>query len=180
MEDDDRLIAAVAAGDDGALRALFERHAPWLAGRLRRALPAGAVEDVLQETFIAVWRGAGSYRADGEAGAWLWGIARRQVAMWARKTGRPHLPLELLPSAAEDPATVAVRSVDLQRAFAALGPEGSAERELARLVFVEDWPVAEVAAHFDIPQGTVKSRVFRLRRSLQAALGGRGGTRSGS
>ena len=60
--DDDALIAAVARGDDVALRELFARHAPWLAGRLRGVLPAAEVEDVLQETFLAVWRGAGGYR----------------------------------------------------------------------------------------------------------------------
>ncbi len=40
------------------LRELFDRHAPWVAARLRRTMPAHAVEDALQETFIAVWRGA--------------------------------------------------------------------------------------------------------------------------
>ena len=57
--DDDELIAALAAGDDTALRELFRRHAPWLAGRLGAALPPPDVEDVLQETFLAVWKGAG-------------------------------------------------------------------------------------------------------------------------
>jgi len=37
--DDDALIAAVAGGDDTALRVLFSRHAPWLAARLRAVLP---------------------------------------------------------------------------------------------------------------------------------------------
>ena len=60
--DDDELIAAVAGGDDAGLRELFSRHAPWLAARLRGVLPAAEVEDVLQETFLAVWRGAGGYR----------------------------------------------------------------------------------------------------------------------
>jgi RNA polymerase sigma-70 factor, ECF subfamily len=46
--DDDELIAALAAGDDTALRELFTRHASWLAARLRAALPASDVEDVLQ------------------------------------------------------------------------------------------------------------------------------------
>ena len=62
--DDDALIAAVAGGDDTALRELFARHAPWLAARLRTVLPAAEVEDVLQETFLAVWRGAAGYRPD--------------------------------------------------------------------------------------------------------------------
>jgi RNA polymerase sigma-70 factor (ECF subfamily) len=60
--DDDELIAALAAGDDTALRELFARHAPWLAARLRAALPPPDVEDVLQETFLAVWKGAGGYQ----------------------------------------------------------------------------------------------------------------------
>lgn len=69
--DNDQMIAAVAAGDEAALRELFSRHAPWLAARLRAVLPAADVEDVLQEKFIAVWRGAGSYRPEGAAGGWL-------------------------------------------------------------------------------------------------------------
>src|SRR6266566_4417071 len=67
--DDDGLVARVAAGDDTALRELFSRHAPWLAARLRAALPAAEVEDVLQETFLAVWRGADGYRPGGAAAA---------------------------------------------------------------------------------------------------------------
>ena len=77
---DDQLLKAVASGDHGALRGLFDRHSPWLASRFGRSLPARAVEDVLQETFIAIWRGAGRYQGQGEVGAWMWGIARRQAA----------------------------------------------------------------------------------------------------
>jgi RNA polymerase sigma-70 factor (ECF subfamily) len=60
--DDEELVARVAAGDDTALRELFSRHAPWLAVRLRSVLAASDVEDVLQETFLAVWTGARRYR----------------------------------------------------------------------------------------------------------------------
>jgi RNA polymerase sigma-70 factor (ECF subfamily) len=92
--DDDELIAAVAGGDDAGLRELFSRHAPWLTARLRSVLPAAEVEDVLQETFLAVWRGAGGYRSggSGSAGGWVWGIARRQAALFLRRRG----PAELL------------------------------------------------------------------------------------
>ena len=177
--DDEQLIAAVAAGDDGALRELFARHAPWLAARLQRTLPAAVVEDVLQETFIAVWRGARGYRAAGAPGAWLWGIARRQAATWARKHGRPDLALDdeahRAPTrtlgASPDPAATAAERVDLERAFAALGPPDAPQHELARLLLVEDRPLADVAAWLGIPEGTVKSRAFTLRRALRAALG---------
>ncbi|HYI14576.1 MAG TPA: RNA polymerase sigma factor [Thermomicrobiales bacterium] len=163
---DDELIAAVGAGDQMALKELFERHAPWIAGRLRRTLPVDAVEDVVQETFVAAWRGAGSYAGGGEVGGWLWGIARRQAVTWLRKHGRV-APEVWLPDVS-DPATVAATRVDLERAVATLGPEG---RELLRLLYVEDRPVAEVARALDVPAGTVKSRAYKLRRTLQAALG---------
>ncbi|CAN5878411.1 hypothetical protein BH23ACT11_BH23ACT11_19030 [soil metagenome] len=102
MMGDENMIRAVAAGSDKALRELFDRHAPWISARLRRSLSASAAEDVLQETFIAVWRGAGGYKSEGEVGAWIWGIARNQTAMWARKHGRPEIELE--PAESEDPA----------------------------------------------------------------------------
>src|ERR1700727_1218497 len=85
--DDDELIAGLAGGDDTALRELFARHAPWLAARLRKALPADDVEDVLQETFLAVWKNARTYQPRGTPAAWLWVIARNQAALLLRKRG---------------------------------------------------------------------------------------------
>ena len=175
--DDDGLIARVAAGDDEALRELFSRHAPWLAARLRLVLPASDVEDVLQETFLGLWRGAAGYRPEGTAGGWLWGIARRQAAMFLRRRG----PAELvLPAVVEadlggvgDPTEAALSRVELEKAVAALGPPGGPDRETWQLFCVEDRSVAEVAALMGVPEGTVKSRAHRARRTLRAALGDR-------
>jgi RNA polymerase sigma-70 factor, ECF subfamily len=171
MDDTERL-KAVSKGDDLALRELFELHAPWLASRLRRSMPPDAVEDVLQETFIAVWRNARSFKGDGEVGAWLWGIARRQAAMWLRKRGRSEVELETDVRGSDDPATAAANKADLERALATRGPAGSEHRELVRLLWEEGHSIAEVASRLGIPEGTVKSRVYRVRRLLQAALEG--------
>ena len=174
--DDDELIAAVAAGDDGALRELFSRHAPWLAARLRSLLPASDVEDVLQETFLGVWRGAASYRAQGAAGGWIWTIARRQAALFLRRAGHSALVLPAVIAAdghhAADPAEAALSRAAIAEAVIALGPEGSPEREAWRLLYVEDRPVAEVAELMGVPVGTVKSRAHRARRLMRAALHG--------
>jgi RNA polymerase sigma-70 factor (ECF subfamily) len=181
--DDDELIAAIAAGDDGALRELFSRHAPWLAARLRAVLPAADVEDVLQETFLAVWRGAEGYRP-GSGGGWLWGIARRQAALWLRRHGRsvPTLDVDMDAAdvlgrrgpavAADDPAQEVSSRAELEQAVATLGPTGGPEREVWRLLYVEDRSVAEVARLTGVPVGTVKSRAYRVRRLLRAALRG--------
>jgi len=179
--DDDELIAAIASGDGGgdtALRELFSRHAPWLAARLRKALPPDDVEDVLQETFIAVWQNAKTYQPRGTPAAWLWVIARNQAAMLLRKRGQPPVPLpgeetgeteEAGPSA--DPADAVLARAELAAATQALnGADRHAEREVWQLLYVEDRPVAEVAQLTGVPEGTVKSRAHRARRLLRAAL----------
>jgi RNA polymerase sigma-70 factor (ECF subfamily) len=179
--DDDDLVARIAVGDDAALRELFGRHASWLAVRLRALLPAADVEDVLQETFLAAWRGAGGYRPQGACGGWLWGIARRQAALLLRRRS-PSRQAELaLPAVLgsdqmaaagpeTDPAETALARAELAVAVAALGPAGSPEREVWRLMYEEDRPVAEVAELLGVPPGTVKSRAHRARRLLRAAL----------
>jgi RNA polymerase sigma-70 factor (ECF subfamily) len=171
--DNDELIAAMAGGDDAALRELFTRHAPWLAARLRAVLPAADVEDVLQETFLAAWRGAAGYRMEG-AGGWLWGIARRQAALWLRRRGHAELLLPALVAAdgrhPADPAEAALSRAELADAVKALGPEGGPQRETWRLMYVEDKTVAEVAELMGVPEGTVKSRAHRARQLMRAAL----------
>ena len=182
--DDEELVARVAAGDDVALRELFSRHAPWLAARLRSVLSAPDVEDVLQETFLAVWTGARRYRPESPPAAWIWGIARRQAALFLRRRGPAALLLPVVVPGdgqhASDPAEAALSRAQITEAVTALGPEGSPDRELWQLMYVEDRPVAEVARLMGIPEGTVKSRAHRARRLLRAALGGRPATQEGS
>lgn len=183
------LLTALAGGGaeaDAALRVLFERHAGWLAQRLRRGLPAHAVEDVLQETFLAVWRAgsrpgaADAFAGRGDVGAWLWGIARRQAALWLRRSlrgpqrhvfvGDAAAAVDAALRSAHDTAAAAAQAVDLDAALRLLGPEGSDDRELVRLVLLEDRPLGEAAQVLQVPTGTVKSRLFRIRQRLRAAL----------
>jgi RNA polymerase sigma-70 factor, ECF subfamily len=83
------------------------------------------------------------------------------------------MPLPGEAGAADDPAEAALARADLAAAAAAaLGPPRSTEREVWRLMYVEDRPVAEVAELMGVPEGTVKSRAHRARRLLRAALGG--------
>lgn len=187
MDEDEKLIARIRAGEDAALRDLVFRHTPWLGARLRAVLSAADAEDVLQETFLAVWRGASGYRGEGEVGGWLWGIARRQTALFLRRRGPGDLlavPAEALAAVAAerggayghglaaDPAQAAAVRAELAAAVLALGPEGSADREVWQLMYVEDRPVAEVARMLGVPPGTVKSRAHRVRRVLRGALRG--------
>jgi RNA polymerase sigma-70 factor (ECF subfamily) len=89
------------------------------------------------------------------------------------------LPAELAAGpGAPDPAETAQLRADLEVAVATLGPAGSPDREVWRLMYEQDRPVAEVAELLGVPPGTVKSRAHRARRLLRAALrAAEGGTR---
>src|SRR5690349_21970285 len=77
---DAQLLAAIAAGDRAAFEAFYRRHAPWLTARLRYRCPdAALVDDAVQETFLAIWRGTARYRERGDAAAWLWQIGFRRL-----------------------------------------------------------------------------------------------------
>lgn len=167
-----RLIGDVAAGNHRAFEAVYREMAPRV---LRYAITWGiseaAAEDVLQETFMGVWRGAGRFRGDVPGRAWIFSIARRKCADAYRVArAAPTGPEQLAPPEGRGDPEVGVweRLMSL--------PE--TDRELAVLVFVDDLGYADVASVLGIPVGTVKSRVFRVRRMLQAEE--REGTRDGA
>src|SRR5215204_5377733 len=86
---DAMLLVGVAERDIGAFRALYERHAGWLALRLaRRCNDAELVGDAVQDTFVVIWQKPRSFRGDGDVAAWLWGIAIRRRAP-GRRPARP-------------------------------------------------------------------------------------------
>lgn len=173
------LLAQVAAGDERALRTLVERHWAWVLLRLRRRtsdeeLAASAVQD----TFVAVWHHAGRYRGDGDVGAWLWGIAIKQLVSRLRARRQP-MPVTqqvisaLSPSlrSAEDELLLAVEHGDLGAALRVLSPE---LRQALQVTVLDGLSTKEAALLLGVPQGTVKSRVrlakARLRQQLLEGL----------
>lgn len=164
-------MAAVAQGDREALRELFERHAPWLSLRLaRRTSDPGLVEEVVQDTFLAVWKGARRYRGTGEVAAWIWGIGIRRLV--DRLRARPHpLPSRLgrteLVVSAEDEVLLGVEHGDLGTALNGLSPE---LRAVMQATVLDGLSTREAAALLGIPQGTVKTRMMRARAELRGAL----------
>jgi RNA polymerase sigma-70 factor, ECF subfamily len=169
-EGDDALLTAVASADRDALAELYRRHAPWLMLRLsRRCADPGIVEEVVQDTFVAVWRGAARYRASGEVAAWIWGIGIRRLISQLRKE-----PATIARSrsdattvSAEDEVLVGVEHGDLGAALGRLSPE---LRAVVQATVLDGLTTKEAAMLLDIPQGTVKTRAARARRELREAL----------
>ena len=170
---DGDLLSAVADGSTTALEELYRRHAAWLTLRLgRRCADPAVVDEVLQDTFVAVWKGARTYRGTGEAGAWLWGIAIRRLVDAFRRQPPPAYPLddvELLGTleSAEDRVLLGVEHGDLAGALGRLSPE---LRAVVQATVLDGLTTREAAHLLGVPSGTVKTRMMRARHALRKEL----------
>jgi RNA polymerase sigma-70 factor (ECF subfamily) len=169
------LLAAVADGDSGALRTLYERHSPWLAIRLRRRCnDPELVADVLQDTFVAAWKGAAKFRGDGDVAAWLWGIGiRRLISRLRGKAVSAEVLIAEVDTgaspAAEDAVLLAVEYGDVGSALASLSPEF---RAVIQATVLDGLSTKEASRLLGIPEGTVKTRAMRARAQLRTHLAG--------
>ncbi|MDQ3029724.1 MAG: RNA polymerase sigma factor [Actinomycetota bacterium] len=168
---DAELLLAVAEGDRPALAELYRRHAPWLTMRLqRRCTDPDVVDQVVQDTFLAVWRRPDSYRGSGEVAAWLWGIAvRRLIDAFRRRGARRRLPLFVATSSpsAEELVLLGVEHGDLAGALRRLSPE---LRAVIQAVVLDGLDHREAGRLLGVPATTVKSRLFRARAQLREEL----------
>lgn len=170
---DGELIALVANQDEDALRELYERHARWLAYRLQRSLPKDAVEDVLQETFLAVWKSARKYRETGELKAWIWVVARNNAMSWVRKHHREGVSLDAMyerPSLQRDVGDQVADAQLLQVAMNTARESGEINATIAQRVIFEGHRQEDIAGELNMPVGTIKSRLHRIRTAMRAAI----------
>ncbi len=171
--DDATLVRAVAAEDAAALRCLYDRHVPWLVARLRaRCLDETVVADAVEDTFLAVWNGAGRWRGDGDVAAWIWGIGVRQLVNHLRRAGRQSRPD---PFAAPGDAASAEERVlerlafgDTGTALARLSPE---LLEVVQAMVFDGLTARETGRMLGLPEGTVKGRIRKAKSVLRAELG---------
>src|ERR1700759_5130638 len=167
---DETLLLAVAQRDLGAFHMLYERHAGWLAIRLtRRCNDRDLVADAVQDTFVAVWQRPQSFRGDGDIAAWLWGIAIRRRVSPRRPRGSAAAVSGHAGAApaAEDQVLLSVEYGDIGQALARLSPE---MRAVIQAVVLDGLTATEAAQLLHVPVSSVKTRLYRARAHLRAAL----------
>lgn len=186
-EADAALLARSAAGDDDAFALLVGRHQASVHRFVRGLVPdADDAEDVLQEAFVAAWRGAAGYRGGGTVRSWLLSIARNAARHHARRrAGEPAtvesldaLPFDAMPldtvaidagwgrePAGESPLADARELLD--RALARLEP---GDRLVLVLRELEGLSGEETAHVLGLTLPAMKSRLHRARLRLVAAL----------
>ncbi|MEU3277689.1 RNA polymerase sigma factor [Streptomyces antibioticus] len=173
---DGELLRAIAAdADRHAFEELYRRYAPWLTARMRgRCADAGIVDDVVQETFLAVWRGSARYREEGDVAGWLWRIGARRLVDALRGDGARGRLRQVLARlrhrdevSAEERVLAGVEHGDLAGALTRLSPE---LRAVLQATVLDGLSTREAAVLLGIPPGTVKTRALRARKQLREAL----------
>ena len=173
------LLARAGRGDADALEALYRRHAPRAMGVALRVLrERSEAEEVLQDTFLEVWRRAREYSpARGTVEAWLLTIARtRAIDRLRSRSARGRMveaksaePPEAGPKL---PDVLSAAAEDAQRVQAALLGLPVEQRTALELAYWEGLSQTEIAERTGQPLGTVKTRVRLALLKLAGQLSG--------
>jgi len=176
--DEVALLKRIARGDTQAFDVFYQRYNGLIYTYIFRLVHDElAAEDLLQETFLAIWQGAHRFSGRSQVKTWVLSIAHHHVVTWYRTNhnhnGNAHYSdPETLDRFADGLDGVQVQRDDLpteeiQQALDQLSPDHRAVLELA---FYYDCSYAEIAAIVGCPVGTVKSRLNAARRQLQVLL----------
>src|SRR6266550_2534215 len=172
MEQEPVIIRRAISGDEGALRALWSRHAPHIDLVVRRLVGGDPdlAADIAQEVWIQIFRALPSYRGDSQFGTWAHRIAVNRTLNALRKIRR----IAKLEVDIEDDS--AMTEQDTDRTFVAESIE-QAMRKLspgARAVFVlhdiEGYTHGEIGEELGITSGGSKSQLFKARAKLKKLL----------
>ncbi|WP_425777415.1 RNA polymerase sigma factor [Hydrogenophaga sp. T2] len=166
------LIDRIAQRDEAALKALYDLCGRKLYGLSMRVVgTAELAEDVLQETFLQVWRSAADYRATlSPPMAWLGLIVRSRSldCLRRRAAERTHLTQEIDETLAEtlegDSPNPMDTNLASQQAWAlhqCLGQLENKQREVISLAYLRDLSHGELAERLALPLGTVKTWIRR-------------------
>jgi RNA polymerase sigma-70 factor (ECF subfamily) len=170
---DELLAIRCQLGERTAFDELITRwHEPIWRYLRRLTSSDDAASDLAQDTWLKVLRGIASLREPASLRAWLFGIARR-VAM--DRLRRQYVRTEDATAVIEDLA-VQEADTDLEADLAALEAGMHSlplrEREMLALFYLRELTIEQIAALLEVPQGTVKSRLFRARQLLRQSLTG--------
>jgi RNA polymerase sigma-70 factor, ECF subfamily len=174
-DDDRELIVAIRGGSEMAFNILIDRHQQAVRTFLRRLLGNDAdADDMAQETFLAAWTHARSFRDEGDVRSWLCGIAWRKARgaqrLWFRRSARDTAHHEFSSGVAGSASSAGSSMEDRLAVRAALQTLPLEQRAALTLCLVNGFSHAEAAKILGAALGTVKSHVLRGRERLREAI----------
>jgi len=166
MTSDEALMLEFQGGSRAAFEELFARYRKPLYGFFGRRLNNhGRAEDLTQETFLAVIRGASRYEPRALVRTYLYGIALKLLAAERRKLLTSSASGQSVPEPKADGTPECVLWV--RQAMEKLD---APDREILMLREYEQLSYSDIAALLRIPVNTVRSRLFRSRLALKSYL----------
>ncbi len=169
MTSDEQLILELKQGSDVAFTELFLRYRERIWGFFRRRMnDAGQAEELAQETFLAVLRGAQRYEPRATFRAYLFGIAFNILAANRRKSVNDQTHMAAAPD--EMPAPSGTNPENVICIRQAVERLETGEREVLLLREFEELSYEEIAKILYVPVNTVRSRLFRARMALRDIL----------
>lgn len=169
-----KLIGRAKAGDPRAIEALIRAHqASVYAFVLRLSQRPEVAEDIVQEAFLRVLRNLDRFDTRFRFSTWLFTIAKRLYvnAMQKLKPASESEVVELWQSGGPAPGRASVQTEVMTNARVvidtALEDLNEQQREIVLLFHQQNWSIAEIADHLDMPEGTVKSHLHRARKRMR-------------
>lgn len=183
-QDDTILVKAHLRGDKTAFEVLFKKYRE-MVGRLVFSIlkDDSRVDDTVQDVFVLLFRNLSKFRGQSALKTWIYRItvneALRQINRSKRWVQMPEGDVEpsQIPSAivvfkhGASPERVLIEGEQrdiIQRGLSQLKPD---HRVILTLYYLEDLSVQDLSSVLEIPEGSVKSRLFYARESLKKALG---------
>jgi RNA polymerase sigma-70 factor, ECF subfamily len=179
--DEAALLRSIALGDQAAMAEFYRLHSHAVLTHISLIVGERALaEEIFQDTMLAIWRSAGSFRGESRVRTWVIAIARRQARdRLRRRQLRLVSDTELVerPSAGPGPEAVALERAAVTEVAEAITRLGRTHREVLGLLFGADLSLAEAAEVLSVPLGTVKSRLTAARGALARELKDKGANR---
>ncbi len=172
--DDTELLRRIGQGDADAMACFYREHGRIVLAQVLLVVGDRVIaEEILQDTMLAVWRGAGSFRGDSSVRSWVIAVARRRTRDRLRARRLRLVDDTLLaeqPGSGPGPDVMALDRAELAEVRGAIRELAPAHREVLGLAFGSGLSLPEVAQVLDVPLGTVKSRLAAARTALNQIL----------
>jgi len=172
MENERTIIQRAIQGDEGAMRALWTRHAPHIDAVVRRLVgqDLDLASDVAQEVWIQIFRALPQYRGDSQFGTWAHRIAVNRTLNALRRTRR----LAKIETEVEEDSAMVEQDTDRSFVMQTIASAAQKLSPGARAVFllhdVEGFTHEEIAERLGITSGGSKSQLFKARAKLRTLL----------
>jgi RNA polymerase sigma factor (sigma-70 family) len=176
LPDEPQWIARFQAGDPAAFERIMTHYEPYVLGLLwRMTADRAKAEDLCQETFLRVLKGLPRFRKESSLKTWIFRIAHNAATDLFRAAPPEAEPLEAcdLPagSAGGPGPFEAIEGAQLRtRVEAAMKVLPDPPRSILHLFYWDDLSVAEIASVLNLPEGTVKTHLFRGRQTLRGSV----------